>query len=222
MPLVRRLCVPVGLITLTPALSRANVILEFSDHTATPTTEMVAPNTSFTVSLLLVSSDNATADQVTGLDYNLVGPSSGIFTIVSRNSQSVNSSFTDTYVTPDSSLNNTPLDPSETDDLGASEANTSAPVSDGMFEVADYTISVENGTAPGSYTLTASAPASKGYGYVGPNTTMPPNIEMQFASIGSFVVVVPEPSAVSLGMVAAIGLLCRRRRPSADTCADKG
>jgi hypothetical protein len=204
-------------ITAAPA-ARGAVSLSISDGDATPTSRVVTPGSTFTVTVSLLS----TAEKLTGVDYYLqsTGAGAGKFRITDRNVGS--SPFSD-LLKADTGDNNLTLgvedstvsllNPRNGLDLGASINNVNAPLDPGAYTLASYTFSVPANLAPGTYLISTTSDA--GTGYVGAAPLFP---ESGFNQQGTFTVTVnaptnpiPEPAG---GMVlfAACGFVARRRR----------
>jgi hypothetical protein len=187
------------------ASASAAVNLTYSDRDATPTSRSVAQGATFPLAVLLASTTTSSADKAAGVDYFIHASNSNVFTIVSRNTTTDGSSFTDTIQT-DSAVANTGINPT-TGDLGGSVPNQAIPVTNGNFTVADYVISVNPAAATGGYTLsfdstsTYSNPGSSGFG------------DTNFTTLGTFSVTVttaPEPS-VALPLIGMALVFSRRR-----------
>jgi hypothetical protein len=197
--------------------AHANVALTLSDGDSTPTSRVVVPGSTFTLTANLTS----TTESITGVDYYLqaAGSGSGLFRITDRNIGS--SPFSDLIKanTGDNGANAGILDatmsllsPRNTLDLGASIANVNLPVTPGTYALATYTISVPSNISPGSYVI--STTSDNGTGWV---AQAPLFNESTFNQYGSFTVTVsqpispvPEPSA-GLAIAGVIALLSRRR-----------
>ena len=197
----------VGLATLPSTGAFAAVSLNFTDNDATPTAASVSSGSSFTVTLNLTS----TAEQTTGLDYflrdNTFVSGTPRFRITDRNIGA--STYSDPF-NGDAAVEAQPaslLNPSTDLDLGATLANPSSPNGAGTFLVANYTFAVDPTTPLGTYTISTFSQPGTGY-QAGP----PLFTDMPFNQHATFnVTVVPEPSAVALLGLGAIGLLRRRR-----------
>jgi hypothetical protein len=193
------------------------VSLSISDGDATPTTRVVVPGSTFTVTVSLT-----TTAPLTGVDYYLetTGAAAGKFRIIDRN---VGSSLLGDLVKADVGNNGSApgvedsnfslLSPRNGLDLGASVANVSTPVPAGVHSLATYTISVPSNVPAGTYTLSTTSDA--GTGWV---DTAPLFNEYSFNAQGSFSVTVqgvtapvPEPATAGLAVAALTGLLARRR-----------
>jgi hypothetical protein len=156
----------------------------------------------------------ATSEQTTGLDYYLRALSlDNKFIITDRNISTspyneVNQSDAAVETLPDSilSLKGDGIIRNEWD-LGATVTDVFVPQSAGTKLVSLYTILVDPTTANGSYTLeTYSQP---GTGWVG---TSPSFTESPFNTHASMqVIVTPEPAAIGVLGLAAVGLVRRRR-----------
>src|SRR5262245_17185592 len=115
---IRRISPVVFALALYPtAKAPAAVRLVLSDSDATPEATSVIAGATFPVSVFVTSSSSAAVDQVTAVDYTLRGSADGLFTLVSRNTQTSGSSFTDTLVT-DASLANSAINTTNTNNLG--------------------------------------------------------------------------------------------------------
>lgn len=198
--------------------ARATVSMSLSDGDATPTSVIVFPGSTFSVTATLVAS----TERLTGIDYYLQtsGAAAGKFRITGRNIGS--SAFSD-VIKPDTGDNGSNpgitdtnyslLNPRNSLDLGASIANVATPLNPGTYALATYTISVPAGTPAGTYTLTTMSDPGTGW-VAGP----PLFLENAFNSHGTFSVTVqattpvPEPSTgLMLVGLATAGLLRRRR-----------
>ena len=198
--------------------ARATVSISLTDGDATPTSRVVTPGSTFTITANLVS----TGEQVTGVDYYLQasGPASGKLRITDRAvgaspfSDLIKSDIGDNGANPGvEDANYSLLNPRNGLDLGASVANVSLPVGAGTYPLASYTISIPGTLLPGTYTISTTSDA--GTGWVG---AAPLFNESSFNQQGSFTITinaptnpVPEP-ATGLAIAAVGGLLMRRRR----------
>jgi len=188
------------------ASASAAVNLTYSDRDATPTSRSVAQGATFPLAVLLASTTTSSADKAAGVDYYIHASSSNVFTIVSRNTTTDGSSFTDT-IQNDSAVANIGINP-ETGDLGGSVPNQAVPVTNGTFTVADYVISVNPAAATGGYTLSFNSISSYSQPASG-NTFNDTN----FTTLGTFSVTVtaaPEPS-VALPLIGMAIVFSRRR-----------
>jgi hypothetical protein len=157
----------------------------------------ITPGSSFTVQLRL----DTDAVPTIGFDYdlNLAEPGgSGFFRLSNRDNVGP---FTD-VVTTDPILyagTNPLLDPA-TVNLGGLIANIGTPLPDGEYKVANVTIDVLPGLAPGLYTISSLA------GITDDNFNTVP------VTVNAFQLqVIPEPGVTALGLVGA-GLIAGQRR----------
>lgn len=199
--------------------ARATVSLSLSDGDATPTSRVVTPGSTFTITASLIS----TGEQITGVDYYLQasGAAAGKVSLVDRNvgaspfSDLIKADTGDNGANPgveDASVRL--LNPRNGLDLGASIANVSLPLGAGTHLLATYTIDVPATLVPGTYTI--STTSDTGTGWVG---AAPFFNEASFGQQGSFTITIntptapPVPEPVSAMMVVAgMGLMLRRRR----------
>jgi hypothetical protein len=180
-----------------PAL--ATVSLAITDNDATPTSKVVGAGQTFSFTVNLVS----TAEQTDGVDYYLTTPNgSGFFSITDRNTAGGMYNdplyFTDTVV--ESSPSNI-LNPRNDNDLGGLATTTQGT---GTKLVANYTLLVDAATPNGIYTINTTS--NPGEGWLDSSS-----VDHPFTSHGAFTVSVPEPAGLALAMLAAAGLIHRRR-----------
>ena len=200
----------------TPA--RANVSLSLSDGDATPASRIVVPGSTFTLTASLLS----TTESITGVDYYLqaTGAASGKFRITDRNigaspfSDLVKANAGDNGANPGiADLTVSLLNPRNGLDLGASISNVNVPVPAGNYLLADFTISVPSGLAPGTYVIATASDTGTGWVAQAPLFN-----ESAFSQHGSFSVIVnppltpiPEPTS-GLILTGIVALLSRRIR----------
>jgi len=196
--------------------ARAGVVLSFTNSSST-NSATVSPGSTFAFTTKLNSTDNATVDQVSAVDYFLAASSSSIFTIASRNTTTDGSPFAGTYITDSgvtSSGSNPILNLTSTAgyrngiDLGGQLTNFGdPPVSNQLVTVADYTLSVAANAPSGTYTITAYDPSGEGYSDNSFN-------DHSFTSVGTYSVTIgtPEPAIGGLVVIPALLALRRRRR----------
>lgn len=206
---IRRISPVVFALALYPcAAAPAAVNLALVDNSGPPNATTAGPNSSFTVSLKLT----AGSEQVTGVDYFLKASTSNIFTITSRNSQTVGSAFPDVF-SSDSSVAPAGLNPQNAINLGGTVSNPNVPVSNNTFEVADYTISVAANAPAGVYTITTVS--NPNTGYEGPGPTFP---DTPFDQHATYTVTVPEPATAALMGLGLVSLFARRRSLNKHDC----
>ena len=193
------------------ASASAAVNLSYSDRDATPTSRSVAQGTTFPLAVLLTITTTSSNDKTTGLDYYIHASASNVFTIVSRNSTTDGSSFSDAFP-PDSAIVNIGINPM-TGDLAASVPNTAVPLVGvspfNPFTVADFVIAVNPAALPGGYTLSFDPTSTFSH----PDSTNTNFTDLNFGSLGTFAVTVtaaPEP-ALALPLAAMALVFCRRR-----------
>jgi hypothetical protein len=195
-----------AVLALGSSPASAIVTLALSDNDATPTSARVGPNGSIVLTVRL----NSNSEQTTGLDYYLrvSGPGSGHFRILDRNL--VGSAYPVPYQ-DDTTVEQSPGSLLNTDndfDLGGAVANVNVPNGTGTFTVANITIGVEPTAPIGFYTI--STFSQPGTGWVGVGSPIP--TEGEFFQHGSFLLEVPEPTALGLLPLAAAAFIRRRRR----------
>jgi hypothetical protein len=208
------------------ATASANVNLSFTNGSSSSVS--VNAGSTFPVQIKLTSTTTSASDMVTALDYFLESENqaatatvTGIFTIVSRNTQTDGTPFGFAYITDGALSAQSPsfrlLNPTNSNDLGGSLTNgypTDPAVSNATVVVADYVISVAANAPVATYTLTTFDPnANQGYS----DTTSGPSSNHSFSSQGSYSVTVtpapsPEPATAGLLTIAGIASLFRRRR----------
>lgn len=195
----------------------ATVSLSLSDGDATPSSVIVVPGSTFTVTASLT-----TSTKLTGVDYYLQasGAASGKLRITGRSlgnsllADPVKANVGDNGSNPGVlDLIASTLKPRNLLDLGASVDNVNVPVNAGTYALATYTISVPATLTPGTYTLSTTSDAGSGW-----VETAPLFNEWSFNSQGAFTVTVqapgagvPEPGVVGIVGVVAAGWLGRRR-----------
>ena len=211
----------VGLVLLLPlcvtASASAAVSLAFTGIGGGAASTTIGPGGTFGLSVYL--NESATTDRVSGLDYrvqvsaNGVAPNGiGYFKLVSRTSTSA---FVPEAM--DSSASVAPVNLSPTNgsaDLGADRNGAADLTGVANTDVADYTLTLSNGTPVGNYTI-----SFLGVGafvlptYSGSSANMYPT--MQFTSENTFLVTVaaPEPSSYVTAFAAVGGLLMLVRAP---------
>lgn len=186
------------LITSLPALAQQPYVLTFSDTSSDPGSVLVAPGSSFNVTLTLT----ATASSI-AVDYflQILNGGSSQFRITGRDlsGSTFNQPITSNSIAlqPSRAL----LNPQNDDDLGGSISNPNSPNGPGAFLLANFTLQVLPGAANGSYTL-STANASVGDAMFNDNSV----------SNATYTVnVIPEPATVFLLGAGAFLLLCPRR-----------
>jgi hypothetical protein len=185
--------------------AHAAVSLMLTDNDATPQAVTVNPGQSFTVTLNVVS----TSEKLTGVDYyfQLSGAAAGKMSITQRNEST--SLFNDPLLL-DSSITG-PIN--KQFDLGATINNVSNALSAGSYLLAQYTISVDAGLAPGTYTLSTWDPSGSGVVREAPTFN-----EQGFDQHALFTVNVvplvatPEPGAAGMILLGGTLVALRRRR----------
>lgn len=212
-----RLLAAFAFMALCAADARAFVGLSLTDGDGTPSSTVVLPGSSFTVTASLLS----TVEKITGVDYYLqiTNNGAGKFRILDRNigasqfSDLIKSDTGDNGANPgieDATVSL--LNPRNGLDLGAGIANVNSPLNAGSYTLATFTISVPSNVAPGTYVL--STMSDPGTGWVGTAPLFP---ESTFSQQGSFTITVngtggsvPEPGGIALA-TGMIGLFLRRR-----------
>jgi hypothetical protein len=210
--------VAAAVVAAVAPVASATVGIALSDGDATPTSRVVIPGTTFTVTANLVS----TGEQVTGVDYyfQVTGAAAGKVRLTDRNvgaspfSDLIKADVGDNGSNPgveDASVSL--LGPRNGLDLGASIANVNVPAGAGTHFLGAYTFSVPATLVPGTYTL--STTSDPGSGWV---AGAPLFSEAEFNQHGSFTFTINPPPApvpepvVGLGVVAIGGMMLRRRR----------
>ncbi len=225
--LMMKLAAVAALLTAA-APAGATVSLNLADGDSTPTSVIVNPGATFTVTASLIT----TSEKVTGADYYLTLPAAvaGKFRLTARNAAGSSLSDLVKSDTGDNASSPGILDanfsliatqpgvaaPRNALDLGASIANVNSPLNAGTYILATYTLSVAADTPVGAYTLATTSDA--GTGWVGIAPLFP---ESAFSAQGAFTInvqavataptPVPEPATVSLLVLTAIATLGRRR-----------
>jgi hypothetical protein len=194
----------VGWVNVSSCLAGSGTItLGFQIAGSTPTTIYETPGSTFLISVVVTG----TGQQMIGVDYHLLGSSSNVFTVMSRNSTT--GQFTNPYETDAQvAAGNQVLAPDTSFNLGGNTTNYATLTANGTYEVADYQINVSSSAPVGvKYTLSFSNINSDVLGYDTPAYT-----EASFSSTGSVFVYTPEPGCVALFVVSLIGLRRNRKR----------
>lgn len=176
----------------------------------------VASGSTFTLSLSMRITE---AELVTGLTYYWqVSPSaSGMLSLTNREigpSPFSVLNFSNATIT---SAANGLLNPVNNNDLGGGLQDLDSPLGTGTWLIGTYTFSVNAGLPPGLYTLSlADTPSAIAVG------ESPDFTEISFTSTPNVqITVIPEPSSLCLGIIAALFLsLARRRRKTKRLAAE--
>ena len=175
----------------------ASVGLIFTDNDSTPNQTTASPGGVFPFSVKL--SETLTSEQISGVDYQILASTSGVFEFLHRNSQAAGNAFSSPNGQSDSQLLPIVLNPSNGTDLGTSTGSGLGIAGPGTFEVSDFSFEVLPGTPAGIYTLSFAATSDSG---------PPPNYSTgSFNSLGTFAVTVSVPEPVSVAGVAACILM---------------
>ena len=193
-----KICLIPVIALLAAASAQGAVSLILSDNVGAPNSTTIAPGESFSVTLTLTS----TAEATTGISYLLAafGPGSGLFQVTARDV--TGSAFGD-LVTSDGiafSAANAVLDPTNDNDLGGLADPASTGI--GTYLVATLTIQSLPGITPGNYVISTSDALILDDAFDS-ITVSQPTYE---------VVVVPEPSAAAALSLGLAALVIRRRR----------
>ena len=187
----------------------ATVSLIYTDKDSAPTSGTYTINSSFTLSVQIVTAGNP-ATQVDGVDYDLDASTSNIFQLQSR-TVPADSPFDSAY---DPSPPKEYLSPNTHENLGAIESSGGTTTGAGTYSVSNFIIAIPPSAAPGKYTLSFVLQQGSTLGapdYVG---AAPTYNSSSFDTLGTYAVTVvaPEPAAaIILPCVGLLGIRSRRR-----------
>jgi hypothetical protein len=224
--------VAVGMVSASNAFAGVSLLL--TDGDASPSSTSVGAGGSFPVSITVLSTSTAAADQVIGFNYFLQssGPAPGVFTITSRNTSNtgkpgdnnpfsflINSDAQAGFPAGSPTTADAILNPRNNVDLGASLNDVTKAIGNNNtpsfspFLVAAYTLAVSPNAPAGTYTLTTFSPAGQGYsdGQFNDRLFSAPPAGTPYTQTFT-VTVTPEPSSAMLIGGAFAGLVLRRRR----------
>jgi PEP-CTERM motif len=194
---------------LTPKASAQAATFAYNDGNGTPNAGSYTPGSSFTFALNLVYVPGGSLTNLEGLSYWLQQNQAAPFNFAITLRDVTGSQFT-ALQTPSLTYPQN-LVPNNANDLGALLPGNTGLTAPGTYFIANLTISINAGTAPGVYTLQNVVSGGKtafAFNDQGTGTAIPASIYT--------VTVVPEPTSLALAGVGcgALLLFALRRRTS--------
>jgi hypothetical protein len=189
--------------------SAQSALFIYNDGSGTPNAGTYNPGSSFTFSITLAFTPGGNVSNLEGLSYwfQQTSPAGSPFNFAITLRDVTGSPFTDLQTA--SLTYPQTLSPSNAKDLGALLPSGTSPLGAGSYLVANITVSIDAGAAPGNYTISNTFSAGK-------TSVITDSAGHTFAIPESdyfiTVVAVPEPATWAAGIVVFAGLLFSQRR----------